>query len=263
MREMKRNKQTILGMALVVFGAMLFLGCGPTYPECSTDEHCQEQGQYCVNKMCRDCADDSDCAGQNPCKVCGDGYSCVQNPGCCTSDLDCPGGRCWAVAGTNFGECGARCRVEGATEDCPSGQICKGGNCVPNVECTDASQCPPGKACVSGACVLAACTVDTIHFDFGESRLLSEARAALEKGAECVKERNQNVTIEGHCDDRGTDEYNMALGERRARRAMKYMQSLGVSVNLNTLSYGEERPVCTQAAENCWWRNRRAEFIFP
>ena len=70
------------------------------------------------------------------------------------------------------------------------------------------------------------------------------------------------VLIEGHCDERGTNEYNMALGEHRARATANYLVAHGVlSERLTTLSYGEERPLCTERTEACWARNRRAHFL--
>lgn len=68
--------------------------------------------------------------------------------------------------------------------------------------------------------------------------------------------------VEGHCDDRGSIEYNLALGDRRASSAKKYLLSLSVADgNLQTVTYGEERPVCTESGESCWSRNRRAHFV--
>jgi peptidoglycan-associated lipoprotein len=69
-------------------------------------------------------------------------------------------------------------------------------------------------------------------------------------------------TIEGHCDERGTNEYNLALGQRRATAAKDYVVSLGVAADLlRTISYGEERPFCRQSDESCWQQNRRAHFV--
>jgi peptidoglycan-associated lipoprotein len=101
--------------------------------------------------------------------------------------------------------------------------------------------------------------VDT-YFDFDRSSLSFEAREQLAKSAQFLQERPQfMVTLEGHCDERGTSEYNLALGERRARAARDYLVSLGVPASrLATISYGEERPVCTEPEESCWWQNRRA-----
>jgi peptidoglycan-associated lipoprotein len=69
--------------------------------------------------------------------------------------------------------------------------------------------------------------------------------------------------IEGHCDNRGTTEYNLALGDRRANAAREYLVSLGVDASrIRTVSYGKERPFCTQDTEECWQQNRRAHFLF-
>ena len=73
---------------------------------------------------------------------------------------------------------------------------------------------------------------------------------------------NNLVLIEGHCDERGTNEYNLALGERRAKATMNYLVSQGVqAARITIISYGEERPLCTEKTEACWARNRRAHFL--
>jgi peptidoglycan-associated lipoprotein len=102
----------------------------------------------------------------------------------------------------------------------------------------------------------------TIYFDFDQSVIRPNARDALETTAQWLK-ANERVLllIEGHCDERGTDEYNLALGERRALAARDYLIGRGVTADrITTISYGEERPVCTERNEECWQRNRRAEF---
>jgi peptidoglycan-associated lipoprotein len=101
-----------------------------------------------------------------------------------------------------------------------------------------------------------------IYFDFDKSELKARARATLEGKAAWLREHNAyKVRIEGHCDERGTNEYNLALGERRANSAFKYLNALGISVDrMTTISYGEERPVCTEHNEACWAKNRRDEF---
>ncbi len=102
-----------------------------------------------------------------------------------------------------------------------------------------------------------------IHFDFDRSDIKSEYKKTLEDNASWLKKNaSVNVTVEGHCDERGTEEYNIALGHRRARAAKDYVVSLGVSAGrLSTKSYGEERPLETCHNESCWWKNRRAEFV--
>jgi peptidoglycan-associated lipoprotein len=101
-----------------------------------------------------------------------------------------------------------------------------------------------------------------VFFDFDKSDIRDSERAALQKDADTLKRFDfLRVTVEGHCDERGTVEYNLALGERRARAAYDYLVSLGVPADrLKTVSYGKEVPVCTESNEACWQRNRRAHF---
>jgi peptidoglycan-associated lipoprotein len=105
--------------------------------------------------------------------------------------------------------------------------------------------------------------LERIHFDFDRSEIKSEYKDELENNAAWMKKNaDAKITIEGHCDERGTEEYNIALGHRRANSAKDYMTSLGVSGGrMSTRSYGEERPLETCHNESCWWKNRRAEFV--
>jgi peptidoglycan-associated lipoprotein len=102
-----------------------------------------------------------------------------------------------------------------------------------------------------------------VYFEFDKADLSEEARTRLAKNSEWLRAHPEfQVRIEGHCDERGTNEYNLALGERRAAAAMGYITSLGASAgSLTTLSYGEERPQCTESSESCWSQNRRAHFL--
>ncbi len=101
---------------------------------------------------------------------------------------------------------------------------------------------------------------DRVFFDTDESSLSDEARATLQRQAAWMQlYPNLTFTLEGHADERGTREYNLALGGRRANSAKDYLVSLGVDGGrLNTVSYGKERPVCLDSNENCWAQNRRA-----
>lgn len=107
--------------------------------------------------------------------------------------------------------------------------------------------------------------LDTIQFEYMKSDLTAPARASLKKNAGVLKaifkaSSGVKVRVEGHCDDRGTLEYNMALGERRAKVVRDYYSTLGISKGvLGTISYGEERPLCADATEGCWALNRRGE----
>ena len=102
-----------------------------------------------------------------------------------------------------------------------------------------------------------------IYFDFDESVLKPEAQASLRNKAAFLRMNSSfSVRIEGHCDERGTNEYNLTLGERRAEAAEKYLRSLGISSSrVSTLSYGEEKPAVIGSNESAWSKNRRDEFV--
>jgi peptidoglycan-associated lipoprotein len=102
-----------------------------------------------------------------------------------------------------------------------------------------------------------------VFFSYDESALNDDSRTKLSRNADLLKAQMRlDMTIEGHCDERGTNEYNLALGERRASAVKSYLSSLGVTADrMRTLSYGSERPVCTEHEESCWSQNRRAHMI--
>ena len=102
-----------------------------------------------------------------------------------------------------------------------------------------------------------------VYFDFDQYDLSADARTVLRANADWLKTNSgARVEIEGHCDERGTNEYNLALGAKRAQSAREYLTSLGVAPGrLSTISYGEEIPVCKEQAESCWRQNRRARFV--
>ena len=103
----------------------------------------------------------------------------------------------------------------------------------------------------------------TVYYDFDESNIRDDQVSTLENNASVLKaDAGTRTTIEGHCDERGTNEYNLALGDRRARSSKNFLINLGIDPNrMTTVSYGEERPVCTEHDESCWWQNRRGAFV--
>ena len=103
---------------------------------------------------------------------------------------------------------------------------------------------------------------ERIYFDYDKSELKPEARAVLKKKAEWLRDNPEfSARIEGHCDERGTNEYNLALGERRANAAWRFLNALGISgARLTTISYGEERPADPGQNQDAWSKNRRDEF---
>ena len=104
---------------------------------------------------------------------------------------------------------------------------------------------------------------ELIHFEFDKSRLLPEAKAILRVKAEWLKANPEaRAIIEGHCDERGTNEYNLALGDRRAQSAKTYLVDLGIAPErLTCISYGEERPLDPGHNEAAWAKNRRDQFV--
>lgn len=102
-----------------------------------------------------------------------------------------------------------------------------------------------------------------IYFDFDRSFIRDDARSVMKANAEWLKANPKTkIRIEGNCDERGTKEYNQALGQRRASSAKKYLTDLGIAAKRITLiSYGKEKPVCTEQSEECWQKNRRDDLV--
>jgi peptidoglycan-associated lipoprotein len=105
--------------------------------------------------------------------------------------------------------------------------------------------------------------LDDVYFELDQSTIRDEARASLQKDADWMKKwTSTQVTVEGHCDSRGSSEYNLALGSRRAEAVKDYLVNLGVPTGrLSVVSKGKEQPFCTDDNESCWQQNRRGHFI--
>lgn len=104
--------------------------------------------------------------------------------------------------------------------------------------------------------------LEVLYFNFDSAVLEGEARETLQRNFQLLKDGEVKVQIEGHCDERGSEEYNLALGEKRAQAAYKYLVSLGLSEErLSTISYGEEKPVVRGESDETYAKNRRAEFV--
>ena len=101
------------------------------------------------------------------------------------------------------------------------------------------------------------------YFDYDKADIRPDARASLSQTADFLKGHPSiKATIEGHCDERGSTEYNLALGDRRASAAKQYLVSLGISADrINTVSFGKEKPFCMQSTEDCYQQNRRGHFV--
>jgi peptidoglycan-associated lipoprotein len=188
----------------------------------------------------------------------------------CKSSKDCE-----AQAG--FGKIciSGQCAECAADTDCKDGFTCKANKCeprpapvaaAPKPECVADGECGSGKGCQAGKCVstIEPACVDaaafTVHFGFDQASIAGESAAALQKLAACLaKAPARRVQVDGHCDDRGTTQYNLALGKKRAESVKKYLSDLGVAGTVETNTFGKEQPVCREATESCWATNRRAE----
>lgn len=223
MERSKRQEnawQSYVIASLAAVMALWIVGCGPSYPKCDDDSNCH-QGEFCVDGMCQMCRSGTDCpAGQ-----------------------DCNGGRCEPISGY-----------------CQSGSDCPGGQECQNNRCTTVTQSGGEIDAPTTTGPTGPCRLETVYFDFDSNTLSDQARATMQANANCIRERNiARVTITGHCDQRGTEEYNLALGDRRARSAMQYLVSLGVAQrSLTAASMGEEMAQGEDDASMV--RDRRVDF---
>jgi peptidoglycan-associated lipoprotein len=125
---------------------------------------------------------------------------------------------------------------------------------------------PPPAASAASLDVRLSSAVQDIYFDYDKSDVRGDAQGTLQQDASALKSiladfPNATIVVEGHCDDRGSAEYNLGLGDRRASSAKDFLVQLGVPADrLKTISYGKERPQCTEENESCWQKNRRAHF---
>jgi peptidoglycan-associated lipoprotein len=129
---------------------------------------------------------------------------------------------------------------------------------------TDVAKADQEQSAKVGATAAADGNIRDINFDFDQSNIRPDAREILKANADILLKKGaaNKITIEGYCDERGTAEYNMALGERRAQEAKKYIINLGVKASkIKTISYGEERPLDAGNNEDAWAKNRRAHFV--
>ena len=245
-------RDRLIGLSII---SLVFLTTGCLkYPNCKKDDDCKE-AEYCVNNLCQQCRDNGDCGeGQE----CLDG-ACTEIPGYCTSSADCAEGQ---VCREN------RCGPCVANGDCAEGQVCMNGVCG-KAECTSDDECPAGLSCVNYHCKVVEkvvaqeapqCSLEPVYFEFDSSTLTSDMRSKVESNYDCYKTNGGGpLRIEGHCDPRGTTEYNMGLGDRRARIVGKALKTLGVeSSSLKMVSKGEEE--ATGSNEAGWAQDRKVVF---
>ena len=132
--------------------------------------------------------------------------------------------------------------------------------CQADADCGRSSLCLGGRCEVIGEGTVA-CDALAIHFAFDEASLLAGDTSTMQRALRCLEARpGRRARVEGHCDERGTTAYNLALGKRRAEAARRYLVDLGApDSRIETTSFGKERPTCSEHTEACWSENRRAD----
>ena len=239
------------GLALAVAAIS---ACAPAYPSCKNDETCGWKGEVCVQGTCQECATDANCKEGFRCEA----GKCTPEAAACTSDDACGEGKICEA-----GRC-AEAQCSGDAQ-CGTGK-CQSGRCSTPVDtCTTSDDCGEGRDCQSGRCVTGGnaggCRWDAIPFGFNDANLSSEAQSQLGDLAACIKKGGKTVVVEGHADERGTEEYNLQLSNRRAASVKKYLTDLGVPSKLvEATGYGENKPVNSGGSEDAWAANRRVEF---
>ncbi len=254
MSLMVRLSRVLLVVSAVAVG-VIASGCpGPEYPKCESDDQCKTNkdgktiNEYCLFGQCQQCAKDSQC---------GDGKRC------------------------NKGRCETTCSSDG---ECGDGSICEATRCV-KAQCKSNDACGTGASCEAGRCKrtgtdgnganggsgggsggdenLKCEKTGRVQFDYNAADLRPDGRAALDNMAKCLKKNTSwRLTIEGHADERGTPEFNLSLGESRAKSIKKYLTALGVEENrVKVVSYGEEKPISNAGTEEGFAQNRRGELI--
>lgn len=247
-----RRISMVAGLALAM---TIMTGCPKPYPNCENDEACKEHGEVCVQGTCQECATDANCKEGFTCQA----NKCVPKPPECTKDAQCGDGKICEA-----GKCApAQCKTD---DQCKGGK-CQSGRCqTPTDVCSSNSDCGEGQECQAGKCVTAGpkeCNWEPVRFGFNEANLTSEGQSRLNELADCMKATkfSGKVTLEGHADERGTEEYNLQLSNRRAAAVKKYLTTLGITAkSLDTVGYGETRPVNNASDEEAWAQNRRVEF---
>jgi peptidoglycan-associated lipoprotein len=275
-------KNTLLSLfrmpaLMLLFGLVGLAACKPEYPNCKKDKHCTaELGEKCVDGVCQGCQTDADCVGKGAegqtlmcidlrCQPPGtegvsgrgeEGDPCTQRTDCfgglackagvcawCDSDVDCSPSTCNLDTG--------RCSAEGSCQvddHCAMDEICDGGMCVFSGNLGDDS---------GGPCGLAA-----VFFGFDSDALTPKMEEELTRVADCIAEQNRRVFLEAHADNRGTEEYNILLTERRGNVVKRFLSERGVSgENLQVIAKGSLEAVGND--EPARSKERRVQFIWP
>jgi peptidoglycan-associated lipoprotein len=184
------------------------------------------------------------CSGEQKYPVCKSDADCSRTTSNKAHDEYCVFGKCQQCA---------------ADPHCPPGEACLSGRCGAPPPPADAGPAAADAGPTTAAAPPRCAPTATVAFDFNSAELRDDVRRVLDGTSRCLQaHHDQTLVIEGHCDERGTTEFNLALGERRAHVIRDYLTRLGVPLaRIRTVSYGEEQPVDARASESAWAANRR------
>jgi peptidoglycan-associated lipoprotein len=239
---------------LAIFTGGLLGACGGEAKKpgaCKADQDCKP-GQVCVGNRCVECATDGQCPKGQRCSA----NACVAAAEC-TRDDQCPMGKvCQA----------GKCKSCAADSECGPGGTCEAGSCKRATACTKDEDCADDEDCVGGLCRKAGaaggagdggCALATVYFGYDDAGIQQSERDRLDANAQCIeKTKGKQVYVAGHTDTSGTEEYNIALSERRAQSVADYLARLGTDpARLQVVPKGETEP--TGLGDD---KDRRCEF---
>lgn len=265
---MHHNTCARLGLLTLTMSLMVVAACNkaPQFPNCKTDAHCaagnagEANKNVCVFGSCQECGNDLDCESDQRCQDSKCMSMCASNIGC-QDDQQCVDGYCVETCENSFA--------------CSDNETCLKGRCVvsaKHMSCSDSSDCVGGFSCESGLCVQEETTNSfaenddcersiRVFFDFDRDAVKNDFKDKMGSMSKCLRDNpSWNINVEGHTDSRGSLEYNIVLGERRARSVSNLLTKLGVArERMKVVSYGEERPLVLGENEEAWSQNRRGE----
>lgn len=241
----------LAALALLLGFALLAASCGdkPKAPGCKADKDCKAPLK-CFDNKCVECTENAQCGAGKVCSA----NACIVKPQCerddqCPSGQVCQAGKCKACASDN---------------ECGPGGTCDAGACKRATKCAKDEECADDEDCVDGYCKRAgsagnqggACPLSTVYFGFDDSTILPSERDRLDGNASCIEKAAKPVAVVGHTDTSGTEEYNIALSERRAQSVADYLSRLGADpAKLQVVPKGETEP--TGLGDD---KDRRVEF---
>jgi peptidoglycan-associated lipoprotein len=254
---MDKSARPAIGAVLIATASLALafaLSCGntPKPPGCKSDKDCTSP-LVCGENACVECNENSQCPKGKRCEA----HACVAKPQCEKDEQCAPGQVCQA----------GECRACAADAECGPGGTCEAGSCKRPKKCAKDDECADDEDCTNGLCMKsganknadAPCQLQTVYFSFDDSGVQASERDRLDADNACItKNKGKNVLVIGHTDTSGTEEYNIALSERRAQAVADYLARLGADpARLQVVPKGETEP--TGQGDQ---KDRRVEFQF-